>query len=58
MGGAAADPAARQSGSGRLAGMTDALADFSVPTGEWFRSVFEAPTTVQIEAWAAIAPGV
>ncbi len=37
--------------------MTDALADFSVPTGEWFRSVFEAPTTVQIEAWAAIAQG-
>ncbi len=37
--------------------MTDALADFSVPTGEWFRSVFDAPTTVQIEAWAAIARG-
>lgn len=37
--------------------MTDALASFSAPTGEWFQSVFDAPTTVQIEAWAAIAQG-
>ncbi len=37
--------------------MTDALADFFAPTGEWFRGVFEAPTPVQTEAWAAIARG-
>lgn len=37
--------------------MTDALASFSAPTGEWFRSVFDAPTTVQVEAWTAIAQG-
>ncbi|MDI9627736.1 MAG: DEAD/DEAH box helicase, partial [Acidobacteriota bacterium] len=37
--------------------MTDPLASFSAPTGEWFQSVFDAPTTVQIEAWAAIAQG-
>lgn len=37
--------------------MTDALATFSAPTGKWFRSVFEAPTAVQVEAWSAIANG-
>ena len=44
-------------GGGRLADMTDALATFSAPTGKWFRSVFEAPTAVQVEAWSAIANG-
>lgn len=37
--------------------MTDPLARFSPPTREWFAGVFPAPTTVQVEAWRAIADG-
>lgn len=37
--------------------MTDALAAFSAPTREWFGGVFDAPTAVQAEAWAAISRG-
>ncbi|HMR48295.1 MAG TPA: DEAD/DEAH box helicase [Arachnia sp.] len=37
--------------------MTDPLARFSPPMREWFAGVFPAPTTVQVEAWRAIAAG-
>ncbi|HRA03917.1 MAG TPA: DEAD/DEAH box helicase, partial [Arachnia sp.] len=35
----------------------DALSAFSGPTRGWFEGVFDAPTAVQAEAWAAIARG-
>lgn len=35
----------------------DALARFSAPTREWFRTSFSGPTSAQAGAWAAIATG-
>ncbi|HEX7132761.1 MAG TPA: DEAD/DEAH box helicase, partial [Iamia sp.] len=35
----------------------DALALFSAPVGEWFRTSFGAPTDAQAEGWPAIAAG-
>lgn len=37
--------------------MSHPLARFSGPTREWFDDVFRAPTSVQAEAWRAIADG-
>ncbi len=35
----------------------DPLARFAAPVAAWFRDAFAAPTTAQVEGWAAIARG-
>ena len=54
-------PVARRSvsptGPAAIAPVEDPLARFTAPVAAWFRDAFAAPTTAQVEGWAAIARG-